>query len=183
LKSIRISPRKSKLVADLIKGMDIKVAAAQLDSKIKRACPTMKKLLFSAIANAENNFGLDKDNLYVYDVIIGAGPTLKRWMPKAYGRAGRIMKRTSRITIVLEERVEGKGRKSKEQLDKERQERMKEKKRIEKEATEKAEKAEKEKKEEGKKELKPTKGTEEKEVKKETSKKSWGNRIFRRKSM
>jgi large subunit ribosomal protein L22 len=180
LKSIRISPRKSKLVADLIRGLDIKNAEDQLNSKVKKACFPMKKLLLSAVANAENNFGLDKDNLYVYDVVIGAGPTLKRWMPKAYGRAGRIMKRTSRITVVLEERIEGKGRKSKDQLEKERQERLKEKKRLEKEAVE---RAEKDKKEEGRKETKPVKTSEEKEIKKGVDKKSWGSRIFRRKSM
>ncbi|OGI31345.1 MAG: 50S ribosomal protein L22, partial [Candidatus Moranbacteria bacterium RIFOXYB12_FULL_35_8] len=113
LKNLRVAPRKSKIVADLIKGLDVLDALDQLEIHIKRTSPHVKKLLLSAIANAENNFGLDKNNLYVCEAKIGAGPTLKRWMPKAFGRAGEILKRTSNIEIILEERVEGKNRKSK----------------------------------------------------------------------
>ena len=124
LNNLRISPRKVKLVADLIKGMDAIEAVAQLDVAIKKTSGYMQKLLLSAIANAENNFGLSKSNLYVLDAVVGAGPTLKRWMPKAYGRAGQILKRTSKVRIVLEERVEGKDRKSKDQMEKEKAEKV-----------------------------------------------------------
>jgi len=132
----------------------------------------------SAVANAENNFGLDKDNLYVYEVIVGAGPTLKRWMPKAFGRAGEILKRTSKIKLVLEERVEGKGRKTKEQMEKEKKARMEERRKKEKEmAKEDAEE---------KKELPKNMAEKDKDMekgKKEAVKKGWTNKIFRRKSM
>jgi len=179
LNNLRISPRKVKLVADLIKGMDALEAASQLSVVVKKTSGYMQKLLLSAIANGENNFGLAKDNLFVLDVQVGAGPTLKRWMPKAYGRAGQILKRTSKVRIILEERIEGKDRKSKEQLEKEREERMKK-------ATAELKKEESEKKEE-QKAIKAEKTigapkTEE-NIKKASEKKSWKNRIFRRKSM
>jgi large subunit ribosomal protein L22 len=105
LNNLRIAPRKSKLVADLIKGLDVADALDQLDVYVKRTSPHMKKLLLSAIANAQNNFGMDKDNLYVFDARVGAGPTLKRWRARAFGRAAEILKRTSKIEITLEERV------------------------------------------------------------------------------
>jgi len=180
LDNLRIAPRKTKLVADLIKGLDIKIALDQLDMRVKRTSPHMKKLLLSAVANAENNFGLDKDNLYVEDVVVGAGPSLKRWMPRAYGRAAQILKRTSKITIVLEERIEGKGRKTKEEMAKIMEKRMKERKKAEKE------RAETEGKEEKVEEMAKTKKISEKEidkVKKDGGGKSWGSKIFRRKSM
>ncbi len=85
----------------------------------------MEKLLQSAMANAENNFGLDKDNLFVSNIQVGGGPSLKRWLPRAQGRATLILKRTSQIDLELEERVEGKNRKSKEQMEKERAEKIK----------------------------------------------------------
>lgn len=178
LNNLRIAPRKSKLVADLIKNLDVADAIKQLDAIVKRSNPHVKKLLESAISNAENNFGLDKDNLYVFDVIVGAGPSYKRWMPRAYGRASMILKRTSKITVVLEERIEGKGRKTKEQMEKERKQRMEKKKKEEKEKTEEKDKKEKEEKK------KQTFGNEIKgeELKKETTK-NWANKIFRRKSM
>lgn len=182
LKNLRVAPRKTKLVADMIKNLDVTEALSQLDTTIKRTSNPMKKLLLSAIANAENNLGLDKDNLYVFEARVGAGPTMKRWMPKAFGRAGEILKRTSVITVVLEERVEGKGRKTKEQMEKEKKSRIEVKKREEKAATE--------KEDIGKEEKNVTKEKEgiiqEKEIertKKETRKKTWGSRIFRRKSM
>jgi large subunit ribosomal protein L22 len=180
LNKLRIAPRKTKLVADLIKGLEIADALIQLDAKVKRACPQMKKLLLSAVANAENNFGLDKDNLYVAEATIGAGPSLKRWRARAYGRAGKILKRTCSMTVVLEERVEGKGRKTKEQMEKEKKARLGEKKKMEKAMKE---KREKEETTEAGKEATFTKTAENKEIKKEAGGKSWGNRIFRRKSM
>jgi large subunit ribosomal protein L22 len=173
LNGLRIAPRKSKLVADLIKGMDVVVALNQLDIHVKKTSEYMKKLLESAIANGENNFGLDKNNLYVLDVIVGAGPVMKRWMPKAFGRAGEILKRSSRIEIILEERVEGKNRKTKEQMEKEKAQKMKEKKKAEKEQSG------EEKKTIAEKEIKK----DEVQGKKEVKKKSWAKKMFQRKSM
>jgi large subunit ribosomal protein L22 len=181
LYNLRIAPRKTKLVADLIKGMDATEALQQLDFQVKKTSPYMKKLLMSAISNGENNLGLDKSNLYVYDVRVSAGKTLKRWMPKAFGRAGQILKRTSTLKIVLEERVEGKGRKSKEEMEKEKKKQLEAKKKEEKIREEK-------KKEEGKEEeqTKPKfqeKLAEKEERSKKKEGKSWGEKIFRRKSM
>ena len=137
LNNLRISPRKVGLVAKLIRGLDVEDALNQLEAQIKKSNPYIKKLLNSAISNAENNFGIDRDNMYVSDVIVGAGPMLKRWMPKAYGRAGMVRKRSSKITLIVDERIEGKGRKSREQLEKEKKERMEKKRKLEKEAREK----------------------------------------------
>lgn len=173
LNNLRIAPRKSKLVADLIKGLDVLEALDQLEVHIKRTSPHMKKLLLSAIANSENNFGLDKNNLYVYDARVGAGPTMKRWMPKAFGRAGEILKRTSKIEIILEERVEGKNRKTKEEMEAEMKKREKERKKEEKEQKETQEKSSKDS---------DKKGSEER-TKKETPNKGWAKKIFQRKSM
>lgn len=133
VKNLRISPRKVRLVADLIKGMDAKDAIIQLENTIKRSGTEFEKLLKSAIANAENNWGLDKDNLYILDIQVGEGYRMKRWLPRAFGRATQILKRTSNIMMTLEERVEGKNRKSKEQLEKEKKSREEEKKKLEKE--------------------------------------------------
>lgn len=186
LNNLRISPRKVKLVGDLIKGMDALEAVSQLDVAIKKTSGYMQKLLLSAVANAENNFGLAKDNLYILDVVVGAGQTMKRWMPKAYGRAGQILKRTSRVRIVLEERVEGKGRKTKEQMDKEKKDKLKkanaELKQKEKEIAERDNADGKETKSEKVTADKVTKG-EEKTKKGTGDSKTWTNRIFRRKSM
>lgn len=181
LSNIRIAPRKSKLVVDLIKGLETREALSQLEIAVKRTSPYMKKLLLSAIANAENNFGLDKNNLYVYDVRVSAGSALKRWMPKAFGRAGKILKRTSRLDIVLEEIVEGKGRKTKDEMEKEKKKRLEEKKKMEKDRQE-AEEGDKEKKN-------PAQGgsasggKEESFTKKEGGKKGWAKKMFNRKSM
>jgi large subunit ribosomal protein L22 len=188
LNNLRISPRKVKLVADLIKGMNAIEAVSQLDVAIKKTSGYMQKLLLSAMANAENNFGLSKNNLYVLDAVVGAGPTLKRWMPKAYGRAGQILKRTSKVRIVLEERIEGKDRKSKEQMETEKAERIK------KAAQElkKESKKEESKKEEDKAEIKEAKTEKVVDAKAKSGEgtkkglgeaKSWKNKIFRRKSM
>jgi large subunit ribosomal protein L22 len=182
LNNLRITPRKSKIVADLIKGLDVKDALSQLDIHVKKTSPYLKKLLLSAIANGENNLGLDKDNLYVSDVRVGARPTIKRWMPKAFGRAGKIIKRTAKIEIFLEERVEGKGRKTKEDLEKEKKERLEEKRKAEKTRTKEEEKTEKEKKESVAERMNEVK-KEDGEIKKDGKAKSWTKKIFRRKSM
>ncbi len=116
LKNYRVSPRKVRLLTTLVKGLPVEEAIVQLDQSAKNASLQVRKLVQSALANAENNFGLDRKNLYVFDMRVDEGPTMKRWMPRAFGRATEIHKRTSRVNIVLEEFVEGAGRKTKEQL-------------------------------------------------------------------
>ncbi|NTV41301.1 MAG: 50S ribosomal protein L22 [Candidatus Moranbacteria bacterium] len=125
LKNLRMSPRKVRLVTRSIVGMNCSQALIQLRNLVKKTSSPMEKLLQSAMANAENNFGLDKDNLFVSNIQVGGGPSLKRWLPRAQGRATLILKRTSQIDLELEERVEGKNRKSKEQMEKERVEKIK----------------------------------------------------------
>ena len=100
----RISPRKVRLVLDLIRGKNFDVAMGILKNTPKMASEYLVKLLGSAAANAENNFHLDPSKLYVSECYANEGPTLKRVMPRAKGSADRIMKRTSHITIVVKER-------------------------------------------------------------------------------
>lgn len=104
LRYARISPRKVKIVADLIRNKPVDVARGVLQNTPKAASEILIKLLDSAVANAENNFEMDRDNLYVSEIYANEGPTLKRIRPRAQGRAFRIMKRTSHITIVVRER-------------------------------------------------------------------------------
>ncbi len=125
LKNLRMSPRKVRLVTRSVVGMNCSQALIQLQNLVKKTSDPLEKLLRSAMANAENNFGLDKDNLFVSNIQVGGGPSLKRWLPRAQGRATLILKRTSQIDVELEERVEGKNRKSKDQLEKERADREK----------------------------------------------------------
>ncbi len=103
LNRLRIAPRKVRLVADLIRGQKVEKALLLLENTVKRSSDPLKKLLLSAVANAENNFKLNKDNLYITEIQIGEGPTLKRWMPRAYGRASKILKRTSNVNLIVEE--------------------------------------------------------------------------------
>lgn len=104
LKYARISPRKVKIVLDLIRGRDADMAIGILKNTPKRASELLIKLLNSAMANAENNFNMDKSKLYVSECFVCPGPTLKRIRPRAQGRAFRIMKRPSHITMVVKER-------------------------------------------------------------------------------
>ena len=104
LKYARISPRKVKIVLDLIRGKDVGVAMAILKNTPKSASEYLIKLLGSAIANAENNFHMDASKLYVSECFVCPGPTLKRIMARAKGSADRILKRTSHVTIVVKER-------------------------------------------------------------------------------
>ncbi len=100
---VRISPRKVRLVIDLIRGKSIGQAQAILMNMPKSAAPVVEKLLKSALANAENNLDLSSDTLYVAEVFADQGPTLKRFRPAAKGRAMRIRKRSSHITIILDQ--------------------------------------------------------------------------------
>ena len=104
LRYVRISPRKVQIVCDMIRGKDVKLAEAYMQHTPKAACELMLKVLKSACANAENNFEMDPDNLYVAEAYCGAGPILKRGRPRAQGRMYRINKRTSHITIVVAEK-------------------------------------------------------------------------------
>ena len=103
LKYARISPRKVKIVMDLIRNQDADKAMAILKFTPKSACEYLEKLLASAIANAENNHNMDVSRLYVAECSVSQGPTLKRIRPRAQGRAFRINKKTSHITLVLKE--------------------------------------------------------------------------------
>lgn len=108
LRNLRISSRKVRLVADVIRGMNVQNAKIQLEFINKKSSQPVLKLLNSAIANAKHNFDLDENNLYVSSIFVNEGATLKRWIPRAMGRASRINKRTSHITIVLDKLKEDK---------------------------------------------------------------------------
>ncbi len=101
LNNLRIAPRKVRLVVDRIRGQRVTEAMGILKYDLQRAAGPIQKLLKSAVANAQNNFKLKSEDLYVASITVGEGPTLKRWTPRAYGRATKILKRTSHISIVL----------------------------------------------------------------------------------
>ena len=103
-RTVRVSPRKTRLVLDLIRGKNVADAIAILKFTPNKAARIVEKTLNSAIANAENNHNMDVNNLYVAECFVGEGPTLKRVRPRAQGRAFRVFKRTSNITIVLKEK-------------------------------------------------------------------------------
>lgn len=104
LKYARISPRKVSIALDLIRNKPVDLAMAILKHTPKAACEYLEKLLKSAVANAENNHNMDVTKLYVAECYVGPGPILKRIRPRAQGRAFRIDKRTSHITLVLKEK-------------------------------------------------------------------------------
>ena len=106
LRYVRISARKVKIVADLIRGKDVTESLAILKFAPKASAEILEKLLKSAIANAENNHNMTRGNLVVSEIFANQGPTLKRIRPAAKGSAVRIRKRTSHITIVLREKSE-----------------------------------------------------------------------------
>ncbi|MED4600356.1 50S ribosomal protein L22 [Paenibacillus validus] len=101
---VRIAPRKAQLVVDLIRGKQVGEAIAILRHTPKSASPIIEKLLNSAVANAEHNYSLDPNSLVISQVFVDQGPTLKRFRPRAMGRASRINKRTSHITLVVSEK-------------------------------------------------------------------------------
>ena len=96
-----MSPRKVRLVANLIKGMEAERAVVELQYRLKRAALPLCKLLQSAIANAKHNFQVEKGGLYVKKIVVGEGPTLKRYRARAFGRAATIRNRTSHVSLVL----------------------------------------------------------------------------------
>ena len=100
---IRISPQKARLVADVVRGMDVDKAITTLRFMPKKGALILRKIIESAVANATQDDQIDVDNLYVKTVFIDGGPSLKRIRPRAMGRATGIIKRTSHITVVLDE--------------------------------------------------------------------------------
>jgi large subunit ribosomal protein L22 len=102
-KYIRISPQKARLVADLVRGKDVESAITTLRFMPKKAAKLLRKVIESAVANADQNEAIDVDTLYVKSITIDGGPMLKRFRPRAQGRATRILKRTSHITVVVDE--------------------------------------------------------------------------------
>ena len=100
---VRISPRKVRLVMDQVKGKRVEEALNMLAFSPKKGARILRKLINSAVANAENNHEMDVDKLYIKRIYADEGPTMKRWRPRALGRATRIRKRTSHLTVVLDE--------------------------------------------------------------------------------
>jgi large subunit ribosomal protein L22 len=102
-RTVRIAPRKVRLILDLVRGKEVGEAISILKLTNKRSSPVVEKLVKSAVANAEHNYDMDIDNLYISEIYADEGPTLKRFRPRAQGRASKINKRTSHITVVVEE--------------------------------------------------------------------------------
>lgn len=102
-KFIRISPQKVRLVMDEVRGLKVEDALNRLRFAPQRGAGVLKKVIDSAVANAENNFGLDVDKLYVKRIYADQGPMMKRFQPRAQGRAFRIRKRMSHLTVILDE--------------------------------------------------------------------------------
>jgi large subunit ribosomal protein L22 len=102
-KYIRISPQKVRLVADVVRGMSADQAITTLKFMPKKGASILRQVIESAVANATQNDQVDVDNLFIKKVTVDGGPSLKRIMPRAMGRATRIIKRTSHITVVLDE--------------------------------------------------------------------------------
>lgn len=107
LNGLRMAPRKVRAVVNLLKGKDVNKALSQLDYFIRRPVAPVRKLLNSAIANAENNMNMVRDNLYIKNIVVDEGVKLKRFRAKGFGRAAAIQKKTSHITIILDERTPG----------------------------------------------------------------------------
>ena len=104
LRHVRISPRKVQIVLDLIRNQPAQKALAILKHTPKSASEPVYKLLASAVANAENNFNMDKTSLYVSQCFVSPGPTLKRWHARARGSSAKILKRTSHVTVAVAEK-------------------------------------------------------------------------------
>lgn len=104
IKMVRISPRKVRAVANDVRGKGVQEAMDYLTFSRRRAARPLLKLIKSAIASADQKGGVDVDNLFVRELLVDGGPTMKRWMPRARGMATPILKRTSRVSVTLEER-------------------------------------------------------------------------------
>ena len=104
VRSVGVTPRKARLVIDLVRGKSVEEAEAILKNVNKAACPIVLKLVHSAASNAVNNHGMNKEKLYIKEIYADEGIKMKRYMPRAKGSASSIIKRTSHITIVVEEK-------------------------------------------------------------------------------
>ncbi len=104
MRYVRISPQKARLVADQLRGLPVEQAVELLRFSTKKAAPIIRKVLDSAIANAEHNEGADIDELRVAAICVDQGPSMKRFRARARGRANRILKRTSHITVTVRDR-------------------------------------------------------------------------------
>lgn len=113
LRHLRIAPRKIRLVLSLVRGLSAKDAESQLQLMSKRGSDPVLKLLHSAIANAKNTYGIEKDNLYIHQIFANKGQTLKRWLPRAFGKASSINKRSSHVVVVLKSKDDVQGKKKK----------------------------------------------------------------------
>lgn len=113
LKNLRIAPRKVRLVTHSVIGVDAREALIQLSKQVKKSSQPIYDLLKSAMANATNNNGLDEANLYILEIRVGDGLRLKRWLPRAFGRATPLLRRGSNVMVILEEKIEGKNRTAK----------------------------------------------------------------------
>jgi large subunit ribosomal protein L22 len=102
---VRIAPRKVRLVADLVRGKRVGEAIGMLQHVSKKAAPVLVKALKSAVANAENTQRVDVDQLYVKHISVDPGPTAKRFLPRAHGRATKLRKRTAHIVVVVDEQT------------------------------------------------------------------------------
>lgn len=178
LNYLRISPRKVRAVAELLKGLDVDAAQAQLKYFVRRPAKPILKLLNSAVSNAKHNLGLDAGYLYIKEITVNEGMKLKRYKPKGFGLAMPIQKKTSHIRIVLDELPESKRKKKEEMLAK-----------MPKPLEVKKEKIEEKKEIEGRKIKTETRPKPEKEEKRIAKKgvfggiKTLGRRLFRRKSI
>jgi len=112
-----MAPRKVRLTANLIRGMSASRAKAQLAFLVKKPAPLILKLVNSAVANAKHNFDIEVSNLFVKAIMVEAGATLKRWMPRAMGRASAIRKRTCSVILILEELKPGGRKKAAQKID------------------------------------------------------------------
>ena len=102
--NLRLTPRKARLVIDLVRGKDVNLALAILSNTNRAACAPVAKLIKSAVANATNNFGMDKDSLYIASIWANDGLKMKRYMPRAKGSASGLVKRNCHITVVVKMR-------------------------------------------------------------------------------
>lgn len=101
---VRVAPRKARQVVDEVRGKNIDEALAMLRFTRRKAADELFKVVTSAVANAEHNYDMNRDQLYIAEAYVDGGPTLKRFHPRAQGRAYPILKRTSHITVVVKER-------------------------------------------------------------------------------
>ena len=104
VRSVGVTPRKARLVIDLVRGKSVEEAEAILKNVNKAACPIVLKLVHSAASNAVNNHGMNKDKLYIKEIYADEGIKMKRYMPRAKGRASGLVRRTSDINVVVAER-------------------------------------------------------------------------------